>query len=71
MLDKWLIDIALKGFPKCHKRVLILWHCLTGIFTALSVALVDCMYCLMADENANSAGRNLHLDFRGIDCQGT
>lgn len=71
MLTRWLIDIALKGFSQCHKRVLVLWHCLTGIFTALNAVLVDCMYCLMADENANSAERNLRLDFRGIDCQGT
>jgi hypothetical protein len=71
MLDKWLIDIARKGFPKCHKREFVLWHRLTDIFTALNVALVDCMYCLMADENANNAGRNLPLDFRGIDFQKT
>lgn len=71
MLDKWLIDIALKGFPKCHKSARFVapsdrhFHCPECSYRRLYVK------CLMADENANSAGRNLHLDFRGIDCQGT
>jgi len=70
MLDKWLINIALRGFLMCHKRGLVLWHRLIGIFTALNVALGDCMYCPMADENASNAERNLPLAVRGIDCQG-
>jgi len=70
MLDEWLINIALKGFLKCHKRKLVLWHRLIGIFIARNVALVGCMYCLTADGNVNNAARNSHPDVRGIACQG-
>ena len=68
MLDKCLLDLALKAILHCHKPTPILWQRLIDIFTVLNVALGSCIHCLMEEENANSVRRNLLLDLRSIDC---
>ncbi len=69
MLDKWLLNIALKGILECHKKVLVLWQRLIDIFTALIAALASSIHCLMEDGNANNAGSDLLLDHGNASCQ--
>ena len=69
MLDKWLLNIALKGILECHKKVFVLWQRLIDIFTVLNVAPASSIGCLMEDVNANNVESDLLLDRGNTDCQ--
>jgi hypothetical protein len=69
MLDKWLLNIALKGILECHKRVFVLWQRLIDIFTVLNAAPASFIYWLTEDGNANNVGSDLLLEHGNAGCQ--
>jgi len=69
MLDKWLLNIALKGILECHKKVFVLWQRLIDIFTVLNVAPASFIHWVMEDGNASNVGSDLLLDHGNASCQ--
>ena len=69
MLDKWLIDLALKAILHCHKPTPILWQRLIDIFTVLNAAPASFIHWLMEDGNASNVGSDLLLEHGNASCQ--